>query len=48
VLSDKYAVVRLRVTGKITRPLAGCEIDYTQEDKTYRQTLPCKFGLDMA
>jgi hypothetical protein len=47
VLSDKYTVIRLRVTGKITEPLTGCEIDYTEGEKDYRQTLGCKFGLDM-
>ncbi|MFF3373381.1 hypothetical protein ACFYXF_10575 [Streptomyces sp. NPDC002680] len=46
-LSDKYAVVRLRVTGRITKPLSGCTADYTQDGRTYHQTLACKFGLDM-
>ncbi|WP_262057656.1 hypothetical protein [Streptomyces sp. STR69] len=47
VLSDKYAMVRLKVTGKVTKPITGCEADYTQAGRTYHQTLTCKFGLDM-
>ncbi|WP_330290135.1 hypothetical protein [Streptomyces sp. NBC_00576] len=48
VLSDKYAVARIKVTGKITKPFTGCQTDYTQAGHTYHQTLTCKFGLDMA
>ncbi|MDX2542197.1 hypothetical protein ACOT81_31420 [Streptomyces sp. WI04-05B] len=48
VLSDKYAMVRIKVTGKVTTPLSGCEADYTQGGRSYHQTLTCKFGLDMA
>jgi hypothetical protein len=47
-LSDKYAVVRLKVTGKVTKPITGCEADYTQAGQTYHQTLTCRFQLDMA
>jgi len=47
-LSDKYAVVRLKVTAKVAAPISGCEADYTQAGQTYHQTLTCKFGLDMA
>ena len=46
-LSDKYAVVRLKVTAKVTAPISGCEADYTQAGQTYHQTLTCRFGLDM-
>ena len=48
VLSDKYAVVRLKVTAKVTKPVTGCEADYTQAGRTYHQTLTCRFQLDMA
>ncbi|MFF7048211.1 hypothetical protein ACFY94_07610 [Streptomyces griseorubiginosus] len=47
-LSDKYAVVRLKVTAQVKAPISGCEADYTQAGQTYHQTLACKFGLDMA
>ena len=47
-LSDKYAVVRLKVTAQVKAPVSGCEADYTQAGQTCHQTLACKFGLDMA
>ncbi|MFG2778123.1 hypothetical protein ACGFY7_09720 [Streptomyces prunicolor] len=46
-LSDKYAMVRVQVTGKVTGKISGCEADYTQAGHAYRQTLSCRFGLDM-
>ena len=47
VLSDKYVMVRVRVTGRVTKKISGCEADYTQAGHSYRQTLSCQFGLDM-
>ncbi|MFF3966365.1 hypothetical protein ACFYZI_33020 [Streptomyces griseorubiginosus] len=46
-LSDKYAVVRLKVTAQVKAHLSGCDADNTQAGQTYHQTLTCKFGLDM-
>jgi len=47
VLSDKYAMVHLRVTGKVSKRITGCEVDYTQAGHSYQQTLACTFGFDM-
>lgn len=47
VLSDKYAMVHLHVTGKISQHIKGCEVYYTQDGRSYRQSLNCEFALDM-
>jgi hypothetical protein len=45
-LSEKYAMVRLRVTGKVSKHVTGCEVDYTQAGHAYQQTLHCEYALD--
>ena len=47
VLSDKYAMVHLHVTGKLSAHVKGCEVYYTQDGQSYRQSLKCEFALDM-
>lgn len=46
-LSDKYAMVKIRTTAKVSRHLKNCEVDYQQDGKAYRQILDCEYALDM-
>ncbi|MGW3289005.1 hypothetical protein ACWDR3_30645 [Streptomyces sp. NPDC001002] len=45
--SDFYAMVAVRVTARVQHHLGGCQINYSQKGKEYRQTLRCDFALDM-
>jgi hypothetical protein len=46
-ISDKYAMVRVRITGKVTKHLTGCKVRYTQAGVKYQQTVHCEYALDM-
>jgi hypothetical protein len=46
-LSDKYAMVKIRTTGKVSKHIKNCEVDHEQGGQAYRQVLNCEFALDM-
>jgi hypothetical protein len=45
--SDYYGNIRVRVVGKVTAHLLGCDIQYTQNGHAYHQTFHCEYALDM-
>jgi len=44
--SDRYAMVKVEVTGPVSGHITGCEIEYTQTGKSFHQPVPCEFALD--
>ncbi|GGN32246.1 hypothetical protein GCM10011578_070760 [Streptomyces fuscichromogenes] len=44
---DYYAMVRVRVVGRIREHLSGCRVNYTQGGNRYTQEMHCEYALDM-
>ena len=44
--SNRYAMVKIEVTGPVKHHITGCVVHYTQSGQEFSQTVPCEFALD--
>jgi len=44
---DYYAMVKVKVVGRIKKHLSGCRVNYTQGSTKYTQKVHCEYALEM-